>query len=108
AGLERDIGHALGEADQRLALIDAIPAEALQPLQQGAHPVIALISDGAMAGLMKEELLVLRSDPPFGRGFATRLQIGDQLAPIGNDLVARVGSYRHRSPRRLTLGCEFM
>jgi hypothetical protein len=36
---------------------------------------------------------MLCSDPPFGRGLAAALKIGDELPPVGNDLGAGIGRY---------------
>ena len=88
ARLQRDVAAGLLQRDRESLLEDGLPAEAGgQALQQGADAARALVGQPAQVLLGEAELLVLGADPPGGARLAALLQIGHQLAAIGDRLA---------------------
>src|SRR3546814_1316331 len=64
ARLQRDAAAFLGERDGIAAFQDRLPAEALQPAQDGADAVRPLVGQTTQVAMPERELLVLGADAP--------------------------------------------
>ena len=86
-GLKRDIARPLAlEADDILAFINRLPAEAGQPLQHGADAVLAAIGNGAQVLDAEGKFFVFRADPPVGFRLVAAFKRGHEIAAVGDGL----------------------
>src|SRR6185437_9035334 len=96
AGLERDgAAAAVAEADQIAGIEHRLPAEAGEPLQQGADAIGTIIGHGRAVVQPEDELLVLRADAPCRARLGAGRQIVDELAPVAERRAAGGRWRRH-------------
>jgi hypothetical protein len=91
ARLQRDVAGLAAQRDDLAVLLDRLPAEAQQPLQDGADAVRPLIGQRPQVAGAEGELLVLGADAPLLGRLAAGLEIGHELPLVGDRLAARLG-----------------
>ncbi len=108
AGLKRDIAKAagVGERDDRLALVDALPAEAVtQAFEQATDRARAIIGNRTEGIGEEGKFFVLGANAPILAGFRTGGEIVDELG-LGLDGGTRLGRVGGWSAQSLSPGCR--
>ena len=86
-----------GERDRPAVLHHRPPPETpAQPLEQGAHPAVAVVGERLAVAQPEAEFLVLGADAPRRRRLAAARDVLDELLVAGNGIARGQAGLRHR------------